>query len=263
MDESLKSVERTSLDRAELLKEADRPRAKPKEGKSPFDELLDESRRLGQNLNDTKGQTKSATQETLPDCEKFKERGRDRSKDHEKEEEGKKDSKGERKESGEGHKKVVGKANLKQQQGNSQGSSSGESRSGYKKGLRSQVTLKNSLLDKGSIVAGSHSFAKEFQARLAQTSPHLLKTIPQEILNQIVRTVRVGMKQDGTRLVEIECPEEVFKGLTLRFKARNGKVSLEFLTANQETRELFEKEAASLREGLQLKGITVEDLKVS
>lgn len=257
--EDIKLIERRSFDRQEALREAEKAGSKPKEGKSTFDELLEQSRKLGQGLAESKTQTKTATKEAAGEAEKLRERQKERSKDSEKEEEKKQDSSGEKRETADGGKKVVGKANLKQHQGGSRG---GEGDGSFgKKGERSNLSLKKS----GSlrtVDVGSHNFAKEFQAKLTQNNSKIPGTIPQQVLNQIVKTVRLGVTRTGDKVLELSAGTTLFQGLTLRFQSRNGKVAVTFLTANPETRSLFKKEAARIRETLIQKGVAVETVDV-
>ncbi len=258
--EDIKLIERRSFDRQEALREADKPKAKPKEGKSTFDEMLEQSRKLGQGLAESKTQTKTATKEAAQEAEKLKERQRERSKDSEKEEERKQDASGERKEAAHGGKKVIGKANLKQHQGGSGGGEGGGA-SG-KKGERSLAALKK-LSGTKTVEAGSHHFAKEFQAKWIQADPKIPNTIPQPVLNQIIKAVRLSVARGGIKILELDCNETFFQGLTLRFQSRDGKVSVTFLTANPETRSLFKKEAGRIRETLMEKGVAVETVAVA
>ena len=260
--EDIKQIDSASITRAEQLREAEKPKSRPKEGKSPFDELLDQSRELQSKMVDVKTQKDAATKEALPEAEKYKERQRDRSGDSEKEDERKQDS-SDKRENFDGGRRVFGKANLKQQQGNSNGNSSGEGGSSQKKGERSVQNIKKLSTLKGSNEVGQAGFVKELQSRLIKQAQTSATKVPQDVLNQIVRTVRLGIAADGARTFTLDCHEEVFKGLKLRFKSRSGKVQIEFLTANAETKALFEKERDQIRETLTSKGIAVEEIHIS
>lgn len=259
--EDLKQTDRASFNRAEQIKEAERPKTKPKEGKSPFDELLEQSRKLSQDLAESRTQTKTATREAVAEGDKLKERQRERSKDSEKEEDRKQDSGGERREGADGNKKVMGKNSPRQQQGQSKGGDTGDGSSG-KKGEGFRTNIKK-MTGAKTVEAGSHNFAKEFQTQLIQTTSAHQTKLPQEVLNQIVKAVRLGFKRDGTKVLELECGPEIFQGLRLRFHSKDGTVTLAFLTANPETRKLFEEEAEAIRQTLKEKGIVVESITVS
>ena len=261
MDESLKTIERNSLNRAEAMKEAEKPRPKPKEGRSTFDELLEQSRSLSEQAAKPKLQQKTLTREALPETDRLKERQKDRHKDSEEKEDQRQDSKSDRRDGQDVAKKVVGKQGLKQQQGEGGRGNSHEKGMTQKRGEKTQLLFKKGLSHKGAV--GSLEFAREFQAKLTQATQRAPKTIPQDILNQVVRYVRLGQKADGTQVFEIKCRETLFQGLSLRFEAKNGKVSVEFLTANKEVQGLFAKEIPSIRELLVQKGIAVENLAVS
>lgn len=259
--EDLKQIERAAINRADQLREAERPKTKPKEGRSAFDDLLEQSKKLSQDLAESRTQTKTATREAVVEGDKLKERQRERSKDSEKEEEQKQDSRGERKEGADGGKKVVGKNGPKEHHGQSKGGEAGDGFSG-RKGERFGTNIKKSSGAK-TVEAGSHHFAKEFQTQLIQTASAHQTKLPQEVLNQIVKAVRLGFKRDGTRVLELECGPEIFQGLRLRFHSKDGKVDLAFLTANPETRKLFEREREKIHQTLKEKGIVVESITVS
>lgn len=261
MDESVKTLERQSLNRIESQKELERPKPKPKEGKSTFDELLDQSRRLSQGLSDPKNQAKTETKNAVPETQRFKERDREKSKDSDDKEEQKQEGNREKRDAEGADKKVVGKAGLKQSQGDAHGGGSREGGTGSRKGERPFVNLKSFDLTKGPLHVGSQEFVKELQ--LAKGGYAIPKTLPQDVVNQIIRYAKVGQTRDGSHLFELECHQEVFRGLRLRIQAKNGKVNVEFLTANEEIRKLFVKEGPKLKIALQAKGIAVETITVA
>ncbi|MBI4124358.1 MAG: hypothetical protein HY466_00310 [Deltaproteobacteria bacterium] len=261
MDESLKHIERRSLNRAEAMQEAERPKPKPKEGRSTFDELLEQSRSLSEQAAKPKSQQKTLTKEALPEGHRLKERQRERNKDSDEKEEQRQDSRGERRDGHATAKKVVGKQGTKQDQGEGRGGNSHEKGTLQKRGEKTQFLFKKDFSPKAAI--GSHEFAKQFQTRLAQAAQRAPKAIPQDILNQVVRYVRLGQKADGTHVFEIKCRETLFQGLSLRFQARDGRVSIEFLTADREAQALFAKEIPSLHRLLTQKGIAIENIVIA
>lgn len=262
MDESLKTIERTTLDRHDLFREGDKPKPKPKEGRSSFDDLLDQSRQMAQKASEPKQQSKTLTREALPEVQSFKERQREKGKDSEDKEDQRQEGR-EKKEGQDGAKKVVGKTGLKQQQGDGHGSGGREGGASSKKGERSFVVLKKIQSQKGVLGTGSANFGKEFQNQLSKVAAHLPKTIPQDIVNQVIRFCRVGKTFDGAKIFELECGQPFFQGLRLRIRSKSGKVSVEFLTAKSDIRELLLKESPQLRETLEKKGIAVETIRVA
>lgn len=259
MDETLKQIERHSLNRAEAMKEGEKPKPKPKEGRSPFDELLEQSRTLSERSAKPKLDQKTLTREALPEADRLRERQKERRKDSEEKEEQRQESKSDRRDGEEGARKVVAKQGTKQDQGDSRGGQSHEKGTTQKRGEKTFLQFKKGFSSK--VALDSLEFARQFQTRLNQVSAP--QTIPQDILNQIVRYVRLGQKGDGTHVFEIKCREAIFQGLSLRFEARDGKVTVEFLTASRDIKALFAKETEQIRGLLISKGIAVENIVVT
>lgn len=260
--EDIKQIDTASIKRAEQLREAEKPRPKAKEGKSPFDDLLEQSRKLQEGSVNKQTAKNTVTKEATAEAEKYKERQRDKSKDSEKEEERKQDQKGEKREGSDGAKKVFGKAGLKQQQEGGGDGAKGDGGLSGRRGRQSLSAIKKLSLSKEIAGPGQNGFAKELQNRLAQSAQSHNIKLPQDVLNQIVQAARLGIARDGSKTLELDCHQELFNGLKLRFKSRGGKVRIEFLTSNPETRELFKKEAAEIQKVLREKGIDVEELHV-
>lgn len=260
--EDLKQIDRASINKAAELREAEKPRPKAKEGKSPFDDLLEQSRKLQEGSVNKQTAKNNTTKEATAEAEKYKERQRDKSKDSEKEEERKQDQSGEKREGSDGAKKVFGKAGLKQQQGGAGDGSKGDGGLSGRKGKQSLEEIKKMSFSKELSGPGQIGFAKELQNRLTESAQSHGIKLPQDVLNQIVQAARLGIARDGSKTLELDCHQELFRGLKLRFKSQRGKVRIEFLTSNSETRALFKKEAAELQKVLREKGIDVEELHV-
>lgn len=264
MGEETKKIDRKTLDRADQMREADKPKPPRKEGKSPFDELLDQNRLAQQSTLDNKSQTKTVTQQAASEVERQQERQKDQSKDRDKEEDPKQESRDDRKQTEMVGKKVVGKAGLKEQKGESGGQGfEGGGGGGHKKSGRQAIQTKKEMGANQTNALAHKAFAQAFQKALAQSSKDLPKTLPQEVLNQVVRYVRIGLNKQGNKEVELDLHQNVFKGLRLRFSSRHGKVDLHFLAANAEVRDLFERESPQIREALEKKGIAVENIRVT
>lgn len=261
MDETLKTIERQSLNRAEAMREAEKPKPKPKEGRSAFDELLEQSRTLSEQAAKPKLDQKTLTREALPEVDRRKESQKERQKDSEDKEEQRQETKSDRRDGQEGAKKVVGKQGTKQDQGEGRGGHSHDKGMMQRRGETTHLQFKKGLNPKGTLSMGSHEFTRQLQAKLAQAVGP--KAIPQDILNQVVRYVKLGQMADGTHVFEIKCRETLFQGLSLRFQARDGKVAIEFLTANHQVKGLLEKEIPAIRGLLTQKGIAVENIVVT
>lgn len=243
------------------MKEAEKPKPKPKEGRSTFDELLEQSRTLSEQSAKPKLTQRTAAKQALPETDHLKERQKERRRDSDDKEDQQRDSKGERREGQEGGKRVVAKQGTRQQDSDGKGSNSHEGGMTRRRGEKSRLLFKSGLPHKAAI--GSHAFAKQFQEKIRQAAASHPKAIPQDILNQVIRHVRLGQKADGTHVFEFRCRESLFAGLSLRFEARDGKVNLTFLTASRSVKALFEKEAGAIGALLTQKGIAVETITVS
>ena len=259
MIDDVKYTDRKYLDRAEQAKEAEKPKPPKKEGKSPFDELMEQSQRLQQGSVDTRSQDKRVTEQAVREVEKRQERQRDQSKDKEKDEDQKQESREDRRDAQTVTKKVIGKGGSKEQQGGG-GSHSSEGGSGFSRKKGAALESKKSELAAAKTHNMEGAFGKAFKAALEKQVP---KAIPQEVLNQVVRYVRVGLSREGDKEVELQLHEKIFKGLRLRLSSNRGRVTVHFLAANAETRALFEKESSRIRAHLESKGIAVEKINVT
>src|SRR3989338_10617403 len=88
IDETSRYVDKTAADRAEALKQSDKTPPR-KEGKSTFDELLEQSRMLQQSIVSNKQSPQTATQQAVREADNRKERQKEESKDREKEQDDK------------------------------------------------------------------------------------------------------------------------------------------------------------------------------
>ncbi len=260
MIEDVKYNDRKYIDRAEQAKEADKPKPPKKEGKSPFDELLEQSQRLQQGSVDTKSQDKRVLQQAAKEVEKRQERQRDQSKDREREDEHRQNTRDERSPTQSVTKKVVGKAGLKEQQGGG-GEHASEGGGGFsRKKESSSAAAKKSEMAPAPLQKETGAFGKAFKIAMSQYLP---KTLSQEILNKVVQYVRIGLSRKGNKEIELELHEKIFKGLRLRLESNRGKVTLHFLAANAQTRALFERESSKIRAHLENRGIDVAKVMVT
>ena len=264
VDESSKYIERTTMDRKDQLRETDKPKPPRKEGKSPFDELLEQSRQMQQGSVDTKLQAnKTVTQQAVQEIEKHQEKTKDQSRDRDKkEEEHQQSTKGERTETGFVGRKIVGKTGLRQQQGESGGKGS-EGGPDSKRGEKALLKTKKWSATDTRVQDGIKQFGKQLQAAMSKAGNAVPKTISQEVLNQLVQYVRLGLSREGGKEIELQLHEKVFKGLRLRLSSNHGKVEVHFMAATAEVRELFTREASRIKGELIAKGVAVETIQVS
>lgn len=263
MEDVQKYIDRRSLDRNSGIPEPEKAKPPKKEGKSPFDELLEQGRRLSQGAIDTHSQSKQATQEAVKATEKFKERFQDQKKEKEREEE----SRAESRESRRGEifvgKKVIGKGGLKEESGGQGGTGHGEQGTTGKQRKRFAVENYRKLASDSQCKIGSEAFAQMLQKKLAAKGSTLPKQLSQEILNNIIRHVKIGLSEKGKKEMELTLHRNIFKGLRLRIASNHGKVYVHFLTANGGVRELFVREKSTIQKALESKGIAVGEIRVT
>lgn len=263
MEEIRKSLDRTQMEQASMNSEDARRSSRPKEGKSFFDEMLDQKRNAGASQVTPMKET-STPRESARAGEQYQERIKERSKDKDKEknEEDQKKSKDEARETAGDPKKVVGRGGLKKNNEGGGGKSFQDGGPSSKQSRRSAMIDKKLGVDETSLSQGLSQTSKSFAAKLANTG-NLPKTLPKEVLDQIVRYVRIGINRKQGKEIELALHQDIFKGLRLRFTENRGKVSVHFLTAGGAVRDLFLSERNSIHAALSLKGISVEEIRVS
>lgn len=265
VEETRKYVDRRALEGADKARETEKPRPMKKEGRSAFDEFLEQNRRLQEGVPGLKPKSQNtATQKAVESSEKFREKFREQAREEKKEERTKEKTAEEKRETQGGEKKVVGKGSLKREQGSSGGSREGDTQGGMaRKGKQGKMRLEKGAKNISRPESGSHEFAKAFQTKLSQHSATLPRELPPEVVRQIIRHVRLGRNRLGEAEIDLDLHQEIFRGLRLRVGLNRGKVTIHFLTATEETRELFAREESSLRRTLEQKGIAVETIRVT
>lgn len=93
-------------------------------------------------------------------------------------------------------------------------------------------------------------------------SPHLPKTLPQRLLEQIVSYARLLSRADGEKEMELALRDEIFRGLRLRILTKKGKIKATFVTSSRDVHDLFQSERQALTEALSEKGLEVEEIDV-
>lgn len=109
-------------------------------------------------------------------------------------------------------------------------------------------------------------FAQAQQTASAQTAglsgPGARGQIPQRLLDQIVQFARLITRNEQDKEMEVALRDEVFKGLRLRVRLKDGKLSATFLSDDKEVRDLFQAEKQAISSALAEKGIDVEAINV-
>lgn len=103
----------------------------------------------------------------------------------------------------------------------------------------------------------SFATASKFQQAMAaqQKAPAQLNTKQmQQLVNLLVQAIRIGKDEVGNDELQVAFQAAVFKGLRLRLQAKDGKVSVTFMSDDPGVRALFRKERDRISKQLKAKG---------
>lgn len=244
--------------RAEIVKEeAQKPRAKPQAKDSrKFEEAMKESMQRLQQPSIMKQQALSQTATEYAVRHKHREdRGREKGRDKGEEREGKR-GEGDRKTDAKiAEQKVVAKHSARDEGRGGRGGRGGEF--SQRRGLATRA--KAATLKQGPV-----SLQAQFAAKLAQSVRTPSRALTQQVLNQIVQYVRIGLNSDEEKEIRIDLHERIFKGLKLRVATKGeGKVAVHFTTANDEVRSLFNNRKGDIEKALKRNGIEVAEIVVT
>ena len=252
-------------DKIDMAREADRPKPPQKEQRSAFDEVLEQSRVQNQASFSSRLQSQKATQQGVQEAEGNQDRRR-----HEKDKKGKGDEKeGSRKDRSEnqnasesGHKRIIGKTGTQEQGGQSSAGGGGSGGSSFGRHSSSKgIELKKGERSRMEAAVQTEKFRETLVKQTQQNAQK--RGLDPELLQKLVRYVRVGLNGLGEKEIQIDLYEAVFRGLQLRLASKGGKVKVHFLASERDTRVLFEKNASAIRGALEAKGILVESIQVS
>jgi len=253
---------RTDIVRESVMR---RERTKPKrrvkdEDRQRFQEALRQTARAVKPQATKISVTQAATRQAAKEVEKREDRGRNqKGRDKGEEKDAKKGAEGERKTDAKtAQERVVSKQNLKDDRGGSRGGSGG--RGGFE-GRRGSESVRKGL-QKG--MQGPALLKAQFAKRLAGAMKGSEAAFSQQVLNQIVGKVRLLMNSDEEKEVRLELHEKYFKGLKMRVASKGkGRVTIHFITADSETREIFQNQQDAIKKALGRKGIEVADFSVT
>ncbi|MBI4211439.1 MAG: flagellar hook-length control protein FliK [Deltaproteobacteria bacterium] len=257
-DIDTKKIEAADAARAEQLRPKDK--ARPKDEPSKFDRILEQSR------NPVQFSTKMAPQQAATEYaarEVKRDQGRrdDRRRDDD-DQDHKGDSRRQdtgRKDETKGHERVISKEGAKEQSGDGRhGSGAG----GFTSGRRDISSLAKKLNAKNSAFVVAQKFEHHLKESLNMEGARAPR-LAQQIINQIVQCVRLGLNDKGEKEMAIELKEKIFRGLKLKVTSKNGKVAVEFATRDLQTKGLFESSRDELRQMLTEKGIDIDEILVS
>lgn len=103
---------------------------------------------------------------------------------------------------------------------------------------------------------------KAATAASAKAKSEVPRTLSKAVLDQIVQYSRLMIRTDGDKEMEMQLKEEIFKGLKLRVRLKEGKVMATFITQTEAVRNLFQTQKSEITKALEEKGIVVSSLNV-
>jgi len=251
--------------RADMVKESEmkkeRAKAKPRTKDSQkFEEVLKERAQQLQQPSIMRQQSMSqtATEHAVKHRESEEDRGRDKGRDKGEEKEGRKGDEGDRKTDAKiAEQRVVAKHSTKEHGGRGGGKGG---KGGSFEGRRGVATRSKA---EGLKQAPAHLRA-QFANKLVQAAKQPSRALTQQVLNQIVQYVRIGINSNDEKEILVDLHERIFKGLKLRVATKGkGKVTVNFTTADSEVRSLFLANRGDIRDALERSGIDVDEITVA
>lgn len=96
----------------------------------------------------------------------------------------------------------------------------------------------------------------------SETHAKIPTVFSKELIDQIVRYVRLLTKVDGEKEMDVSLHEQVFKGLRLKVVTSGRAIEATFLTLSPDVRELFLAHRRDIEQALKEKGIEVRKINV-
>ncbi|MFH1874120.1 MAG: hypothetical protein ABH859_02915 [Pseudomonadota bacterium] len=254
-----KEISRAEQAKQEQLPQKPKAKDQPKEEKSKFDQVLERSQTTQKNpiMQQNTGRN-TLTEQAVKEGGKHDERKQDDQKrdSKDKDQRGQKDAEGKETSSGLLDQRVMGKGKSKQ------GQSSGQGQTGYgfsqsRRGAK-LTKQKGTSTFTASVLQGK--FAQKLKSQIASLTGHPQFT--QSVLNQMVAQVRISLTAEEKE-IELKLKEKFFKGLKFKVTSKNGRVTVEFITADAKDRATFENNSAEIRAALEKRGIVVEDIRIT
>jgi len=97
-------------------------------------------------------------------------------------------------------------------------------------------------------------------AKVKETSK--AQQIPEELLEQLVEEVRVGVNEAGHAEFQIDLKDGVLQGMTMKISADGGKVSCTFIGGDAGAKNFIESSEGALARALEGKGLQLSRLEV-
>lgn len=260
------------MSEAEKIKEVPKPppeQAKepsvPKTSQSAFDKVLEQSKILQQSpLLQGKVSEQAGSEYRVKEISKQQDKSEEKQKKDDRDEtSGREKTKQKQKGSETVTKEAITRSGEKKGFGGGAGGEGG-GRGGFGGHSAKKQVLEKKFADvKGFLNAlGRSAFAGKLAAASASTAA-LKPQQMQALVNHIVQAIRVGKNELGEQELLLVLRENMFRGLRLRFTSKGGKVSVQFVTANREIKNLFAAESPKIKAALEEKGVNVAEIKVS
>ncbi len=256
-------VKKADLARQERLRQQAQETGKPKEKlkESDFDKLVKQGQ-TSQAGQMAKESNKPVTERAMEEAAKRHERQQEMREKEKEERKEKRESRetGEKADPRVAQQKVVGKGSRGQGGRGSAGSGQG----GYggstaKRGLAKKLT-------RAGVKTLPAELHKKFASKMAQAAKEAGRPdtgkLAQEVLDKVVQYVRIGINRKGEKEIRLDLHQKIFRGLKLSVIEREGKVSVQFTTADEKGRAVFEKNSDAIRDALSKKGIDVGEITV-
>lgn len=100
-------------------------------------------------------------------------------------------------------------------------------------------------------------------AKTEQTGASKKALIPQEILDQIVSQVDVGVNAKGLTQMTVELKGSILNGASMNISAKNGKVFISFSGLDKESKALLKSSRKALADKLSAKHLTLAELDLN
>ncbi len=113
----------------------------------------------------------------------------------------------------------------------------------------------------GSSLGGMHADAAQ-NAKAQEVQGAQGPRLPQQVLQELVKRVMIGVNEEGLTEMHIEFNQDVLAGTRLQISVKDGKISARFHTDDVNIRRLLKASEGELARVFGRKGMTLERLEV-
>ncbi|MBU4484716.1 flagellar hook-length control protein FliK [bacterium] len=260
IDDSYRHVEKPKAKPSEVDNQRAHDEKVPKTEKSDFDKVFEKVKQAQDIKDPAKPKAQAMTERSVEDVDRYRDKKDDGKKDDKDKKEGDKKESDERKGTDTTTARAVHGKGAKKGQSGYGGSGHQAFSGGHRASIEKIKSLAKSKTQKDGI---GNKFAKELKSLMKDKEIRAPKLLNQDLLNQIVRHVKVGINLKGEKEMRMDLHGKVFQGLRLRVAEKDGKIRVHFLTATKGVKALFEKESEKIKQALIDKNIDVTEIIVS